>query len=70
MASYRDYLRRVPSFIPRLSLWHDLVITEVQPRAVATTFLESVMYLLSIPIAEGIEYLHDIQTLPVLLRLP
>jgi protein-S-isoprenylcysteine O-methyltransferase Ste14 len=67
---YDRYMARVPRFIPKISLWHDVEMTEVWPNAVAATFLESVVYLLSIPVAEGIEYLHDIQALPALLILP
>lgn len=68
--SYADYFKRVPRFIPKISLWRDVEMTEVWPQTVAATFLESVVYLLAIPVAEGIEYLHDIQVLPVLVRLP
>jgi protein-S-isoprenylcysteine O-methyltransferase Ste14 len=67
---YSYYLQRVPRFIPKLSLWRDAEVTEVWPHTVASTFLKSVWYLLAIPVAEFIEYLHDIQALPVLLALP
>jgi hypothetical protein len=67
---YGRYLQRVPRFIPKLSLWRDVEVTEVWPHTVANTFLDSIWYLLAIPVAEFIEYLHDIQALPVLLRLP
>jgi protein-S-isoprenylcysteine O-methyltransferase Ste14 len=67
---YDHYRARVPRFVPKLSLWHDVEMTEVWPHAVAATFLESVVYLLSIPVAECVEYLHDIQVLPALLVLP
>jgi hypothetical protein len=60
----------VPHFIPKLSLWRDVEVTEVWPHTVAATFLDSIWYLLAIPVAEFIEYLHDIRALPVLLALP
>lgn len=68
--AYARYCERVPRFIPKISLWRDVEMTEVWPQTVAATFLESVIFLLAIPVAEGIEYLHDIQVLPVLVRLP
>jgi protein-S-isoprenylcysteine O-methyltransferase Ste14 len=68
--AYTRYCNRTPRFIPKFSLWRDVEMTEVWPQTVATTFLESAVFLLAIPVAEGIEYLHDIQALPVLLRLP
>jgi protein-S-isoprenylcysteine O-methyltransferase Ste14 len=67
---YRRYCERVPRFLPKLSFWRDLETAEVWPHTVAATFLESVAYLLAVPLAEGIEYLHDIHALPVLLYLP
>jgi hypothetical protein len=34
------------------------------------TFLDALIFLLAIPIAEGLEHLQDIGTIPVLLTLP
>lgn len=67
---YSRYLQSVPRFIPKLSLWRDVEVAEVWPHTVAATFLDSIWYLLAIPVAEFIEYLHDIRALPVLLHLP
>jgi protein-S-isoprenylcysteine O-methyltransferase Ste14 len=67
---YIRYCERVPRFIPKLSLWQDADTVEVWPQAIAATFVESALYLLAIPAAEAIEYLHDSGALPVLLVLP
>lgn len=68
--AYRRYCERVPRFIPKPALWRDADTIEVWPQVIAATFIESALYLLAIPVAEAIEYLHDIGILPVLLALP
>ena len=68
-AGYSRYRESVPRFVPNFSLWRDVEMIKVWPHTVAITFLESVVFLLAIPLAEGIEYLHDIQALPILVRL-
>jgi hypothetical protein len=35
-----------------------------------TTFVDALVFLLAVPIAEGIEYLQDIGVLPVYIFLP
>jgi protein-S-isoprenylcysteine O-methyltransferase Ste14 len=67
---YRRYASRVPRFLPRLSLWRDLAVVEVRPRLVQTTFVDALVFLLAVPIAEGVEYLQDIGALPVFVFLP
>jgi protein-S-isoprenylcysteine O-methyltransferase Ste14 len=69
-APYRDYMARVPRFLPRLSQWRDTETIEVRPRLVMTTFVDALVFLAAIPIAEGLEYLHDASMLPTLLLLP
>ena len=68
--SYRRYIERVPRFLPRWRLWRDVETLEIRPRAVLMTFVDACVFLVSIPIAEGFEFLHDIGVLPVLFRLP
>ncbi len=60
----------VPRLWPRLSLWRDSALVEVDPRLVRTTALDASVFLVSIPIAEGFEHLHNIGWLPTLLTLP
>jgi protein-S-isoprenylcysteine O-methyltransferase Ste14 len=69
-APYQDYVDRVPRFMPDFSLWRDVDKLEVTPRRVAVTFFDGLFFLLAIPLAEGIEYLHDSGTLPTLFVLP
>lgn len=67
---YREYLATVPRFIPRWSLWRDVEKLEVRPGMVVRTFVDACVFLLSIPLAEGFEYLHESGLLPVLVSLP
>jgi protein-S-isoprenylcysteine O-methyltransferase Ste14 len=68
--SYRRYLERVPRFLPRWRLWRDVETLEIRPRAVLLTFVDACVFLISIPIAESFEFLHDKGALPVLFWLP
>jgi protein-S-isoprenylcysteine O-methyltransferase Ste14 len=67
---YEDYVARVPRLFPKLGLWRDVEKVEVNPRLVRVTALDASIFLLSIPLAEGVEYLHDIGFLPTLITLP
>jgi len=69
-APYRKYLGRVPRFFPKLSLWHDVDSLTIKPRIVWATFIDACIFLISIPLAEGFDYLHDLGVLPVLFRVP
>lgn len=68
--TYEDYVARVPRLVPNFSLWRDIDKVEVSPRLVRITALDASVFLLSIPLAEGFEYLHDIGLLPTLISLP
>ncbi|MBY0532954.1 MAG: isoprenylcysteine carboxylmethyltransferase family protein [Xanthobacteraceae bacterium] len=68
--TYEAYLTRVPRLWPKFSLWRDIEKVEVNPRLVRVTALDASIFLLSIPIAEGFEYLHDTGFLPTLITLP
>ncbi|MGE0564297.1 MAG: isoprenylcysteine carboxylmethyltransferase family protein [Pseudolabrys sp.] len=68
--AYRDYMARVPRFLPRLANWRDADTLQVRPQIVMTTFVDALFFLIAVPIAEGIEYLHAAGYLPTLLRLP
>lgn len=69
-AAYRKYVQRVPRFFPKLSLFRDLETVQVRPRIVWMTFVDACVFLLAMPVAEGLEYLQDSGVLPVLYRLP
>lgn len=67
-AAYDDYCQRVPRFWPRFSIWKDVETVETSPRLVLTSFADGLFFFLAIPLVEGIEYLHEIGYLPMLLR--
>lgn len=68
--TYLDYCSRVPRFFPNFTRWRDVETLEVVPNRIRTTFFDGSLLLLSIPLAEGVEYLHDIGILPTLFSLP
>ena len=67
---YRAYVAKVPRVLPNPSLWKDDRTLTVQPPRVLTTFADALVFLLSVPLAEGFEYLQEIGAIPVLLVLP
>lgn len=67
---YRSFMARVPRFFPKPSLWIDETTLTIRPQRVLVTFADALIFLLAIPVAEGLEYLQDIGVIPVLLTLP
>lgn len=68
--AYETYLTSTPRFLPNPALWKPVELVEVYPKRVVVTFLDGLLFVLSIPIIEGLEGLQDIGWLPVLLNLP
>ena len=67
---YRQYLAVVPRFLPKWSLWRDAATVSVRPSLIRRTFVDACVFLLSIPLAEGAEYLHETGILSALFHLP
>ena len=67
---YRAYIAKVPRILPNPSLWKDDRTLTVRPPRVLTTFADALVFLLSVPLAEGFEHLQEIGAIPVLLVLP
>lgn len=57
--AYRDYCARVPSFFPKLSLWHEPESITTQPKFVRRTLLDAVVFFLPMPFFELLELLND-----------
>lgn len=68
--AYRDYLARVPRFVPRVRLWHNVEVLEVRPREVVTTFFDACFFLAAVPIAAAFEHFQAVGYVPVVLWLP
>ena len=67
---YADYAERVPRFLPRFATWRDVEELTTKPAAVVRTFLDSCLFLLAIPVAQTIDWAQQVDSLPILLRLP
>lgn len=69
-APYLAYLASTPRFLPNPKLWRGAEVLQVRPDRVALTFFDGLVFLLSIPLAEGLEWLQQNGHLPILLHLP
>lgn len=67
---YAAYMRRTPRCGPDFSRWRDSPSLEVRPRFFLTTLRDGLMFLLAIPIFEGIEKLQAMGWPATLLHLP
>lgn len=73
-SAYADYRNEVPRFWPRLTQlrvsWRGVESLEVRPALVVRTFLEASLFLLAIPIVEGIEAAQSAGWVTGVIRLP
>jgi protein-S-isoprenylcysteine O-methyltransferase Ste14 len=69
-AAYRNYVARVPRFLPNFRLWRDSETLTIRPSIVRATFIDACLFLLSIPIGEAFDYLHELRIVPVLFQVP
>jgi protein-S-isoprenylcysteine O-methyltransferase Ste14 len=67
---YKDYMARVPRFIPDLSLYDEGDTGSFRPRILLTTLLDGLVFLIALPVFEMIDSAQVAGTLPVLFRLP
>ena len=63
------YLRRVPSFWPNFALYREADRPEFSPSALRRTLGDAMYFLLTIPLAEGLDYLHATDVIPAVLPL-
>ncbi|MGE0845198.1 MAG: isoprenylcysteine carboxylmethyltransferase family protein [Flavobacteriaceae bacterium] len=68
-APYRDYLKRVPRFLPDFSLWHDQETLRVSPRYVRSTFIDALFFLIAVPAFEALEGLQNSGALPIFFKV-
>ncbi len=68
--AYRDYRARVPRFFPHFSAWQGADEMVVSLRAVRSTFIDSLFFLVPIPLAMVVEELQKAGWPAVVLRLP
>jgi protein-S-isoprenylcysteine O-methyltransferase Ste14 len=68
--AFAKYMASVPRFLPNPRLWRDQPTLTIMPPKILRTFADAMLFLLSVPLAEGFEQLQNIGVLPVLFRLP
>ncbi|KAB2912832.1 MAG: isoprenylcysteine carboxylmethyltransferase family protein [Hyphomicrobiaceae bacterium] len=72
-ATFRDeftaYAARVPRLLPRPTLWREADELLVRPHLVRRTFLDACLFLLAVPVSDVIDWLQQVQWLPVLFHL-
>ena len=68
--SYDEYVKRVPRFLPRLSLYHDSETLIVKPRYFYLCVLSAMWFPLAFIILRVIQLLQEAGVLPVLFRVP
>lgn len=68
--TYQAYLRRVPRFFPRLSLYDEGDTGGFRPRVLLYTLLDGLVFLVAMPAFELIDKAQETGVLPVLYRLP
>ncbi len=67
---FRDYVQRVPRWVPRPGLYREAGEPMGLPRNVLITIRESSVFFLALPLFALIGWLQDSGVLPVLIRLP
>ncbi|RKE65894.1 protein-S-isoprenylcysteine O-methyltransferase Ste14 [Pseudorhodoplanes sinuspersici] len=67
---FPTYFRRVPRFVPDISLWRDEETLTIYPHRVYMTFFDALLFLLAVPLAQLCKHLQSEGVLPVLIALP
>jgi protein-S-isoprenylcysteine O-methyltransferase Ste14 len=67
--TYSAYKREVPRFFPKLSLYKEAEVLSVKASMLYKTFFDGLVFFVSYPLLEFVEYLQVTHILPVLLRL-
>jgi protein-S-isoprenylcysteine O-methyltransferase Ste14 len=66
---YRAYMRSVPRFFPKISLFHDLETREISTKRMYSTLFDGLVFFIAFPLFELAEYLQEIGVIPVLAYL-
>ena len=68
--TYRSYVVRTPRFVPNLRLWRDEAELSVRPAFFRRTVRDGLVFLLALPVFEGLEHLQNLGWLDALIALP
>lgn len=66
---YAVYRLTTPRFLPKVRLWKSPDLVEIRPRRVVATFADGLLFLLAIPLAEGLEQLQAMGAIPIVFDL-
>ena len=69
-AAFERYVATVPRLMPNPRLWRDEPTLTIMPPRMIRTFVDAMVLLISVPVAELFEQLQNHGVLPVLFRLP
>lgn len=58
-APYAAYLREVPRFLPKFSIYRDSTTLDVVPRRVYVTLMDGLVFFAAKPAFEAVEYLQS-----------
>ncbi|ADL00940.1 methyltransferase family protein [Brevundimonas subvibrioides] len=67
---YKAYMARTPRCGPAFSKWQDNAELTVRPQFFLTTIRDGLVFLLAVPIFEGVDWAQAQGWLPVLIHLP
>ncbi len=67
--AYLSYKRDVPRFFPNLSIYRESELLSVRASMLYKTLADGLVFFVSYPLLEFVEYLQSTHVLPVLLRL-
>lgn len=66
---YQAYAQKTPMFFPNLRLYKDGGETTFSPKALFKTFIDVLVFIIALPLIEGLEILHESEQLPILMWL-
>ncbi|MFC5343339.1 isoprenylcysteine carboxylmethyltransferase family protein [Brevundimonas staleyi] len=67
---YRTYVARTPRFLPDLRLWRDEEELTIRPAFFLRTVRDGLVFLLALPVFEGLEHLQNLGWLDAIILLP
>jgi protein-S-isoprenylcysteine O-methyltransferase Ste14 len=67
---YKKYFNEVPRWFPKWSLWHEPEQITVRPKFLRRTMMDALVFFLPVPFFAVLDYLHEMEMLPVYIFLP
>lgn len=68
--TYRAYYARTPRFLPNPRLWRDESELSIRPAFFLRTVRDGLVFLLALPVFEGLEHLQNLGWLDAVIALP